>query len=603
MECSVDGKSGYKFGQSGHCYTHDGSDAGKKAAKKKAVRQAIAIGGGKAPPDLSARDLADAAMKTCKECGKSRPLARFPDDGRTSDGHSAVCVNCRFLGERAFEELETVDLTGVELLSTGGPYFGSGSPDEGDHFDEDYLKSLAANALALKEEVHAPIKVGHSKAQRLLKNSGLFVDEMPAAGWVENQRVAGGKLLGDLRKVPKQIAELIKSGAFRKRSVELSKVKSQTDDGKEYEVVSALALLGAKAPAVRTLNDIVTQWYSDADDKPDTHLEETVRLMLADVENDTDARTVDLAEGDVIWDAENGAQDWQQDLAAALNANTSGDQNMPQPYYVQDIDQLNRRAIVCDWRSNTYWVVPFSVGSSGDPVAAPFEEWMLAEQAWVQAANEGATRTAGDYAQHTQLFGEVRDTWSVAESKPENSKPRELSDEQSEKLAEMFGITETDAVKRREAVLAAFGEFTKQETPAPTPEPTPPTPTPTPTEPAPSEPTAALSAEEKDKLMADARAAREFVEGAKTSRIEANLKACARMGKIDPKDFADWRGFMERDYDLAVKQLAKLPVNRQLLVTYGSDESGEGSENLEEEVYRAYAAATGVTPRPKEKAA
>lgn len=601
--CTVGSKDGYRYGGSGKCYTHDGSDAGKKRAKKQAVRQAIAIGGGKAPEGLSDRDLADAAMKTCSDCGKSRPLARFPDDARTSDGHSGTCVTCRFGSNHAeaFAELETVDLDGVELLSSGGPYFGDGSPEEGDFFEEDYLKELAQNAETLQGEAFVPIKIGHSRGQRLLKNSGLYTDEQPAAGWIENQRVAGGKLLGDLKKVPKKIADLIDVGAFRKRSVELSKIKSQTDDGKEYEVISALALLGAKAPAVRTLNDIVTAWYSDAEDGELDHMEETVRLMLADAVNDTGNRTVDLAEGDVIWDSENGSQDWQQDLTAALNANagpTDGyglTSEMTNPYYVQEIDQVNRKAIVCDWRTNTYWVVPFTIGSgsdSDDPIPAPFEQWTLAEQAWVQAANETATASNQDFAQHEEFLAELADTRTVSATAAA-AKP-EWTDEQVASFATGFGIEESDVAKRREAVEAKFAELAPKPEVKEEPKVEPPV----------DASVATLSQEEKDKLLADAAAGRTFAESQQKERREANIMACVEMGKIDPKDADHWRSFMESNYDLAVEALAKLPINKTLLASFGSDDNGDGAPGAaEEQFYRAYAAQTGVTPVERGKAA
>lgn len=38
MKCSKDGKSGWKYGDSGHCYTGPG-------AKKKAIKQGVAIDG------------------------------------------------------------------------------------------------------------------------------------------------------------------------------------------------------------------------------------------------------------------------------------------------------------------------------------------------------------------------------------------------------------------------------------------------------------------------------------------------------------------------------------------------------------------------------
>lgn len=43
MSCSSDGKSGYKYGESGHCYTHDGSEKSKKMAHNKAAKQGRAI--------------------------------------------------------------------------------------------------------------------------------------------------------------------------------------------------------------------------------------------------------------------------------------------------------------------------------------------------------------------------------------------------------------------------------------------------------------------------------------------------------------------------------------------------------------------------------
>lgn len=43
--CSEDGKSGFKWGDSGKCYLHDGTEAGIKAAKEKAVKQGLAEGG------------------------------------------------------------------------------------------------------------------------------------------------------------------------------------------------------------------------------------------------------------------------------------------------------------------------------------------------------------------------------------------------------------------------------------------------------------------------------------------------------------------------------------------------------------------------------
>lgn len=47
MECQVNGKPGFKYGQSGKCYTHNGTEEGIKSAKKKAIKQGLAMGEGK----------------------------------------------------------------------------------------------------------------------------------------------------------------------------------------------------------------------------------------------------------------------------------------------------------------------------------------------------------------------------------------------------------------------------------------------------------------------------------------------------------------------------------------------------------------------------
>lgn len=43
MRCQMDGKSGWKWGENGTCYTHSGDAASMMAAKKKAIKQAVAV--------------------------------------------------------------------------------------------------------------------------------------------------------------------------------------------------------------------------------------------------------------------------------------------------------------------------------------------------------------------------------------------------------------------------------------------------------------------------------------------------------------------------------------------------------------------------------
>lgn len=146
--------------------------------------------------------------------------------------------------------LATVDLVGVEVFAAGGPFHGRNSPPSGDRWTRRELEEIAAANRELAGELKPPAKIGH--------DSGA-----PAVGWLEGLHLnpEGTKLLADIKRVPRQLAELIRAGAYRTRSVELSKVTSQTT-GKVYPwAVSGMAFLGGQVPAVRTLAD-VTRLYS-----------------------------------------------------------------------------------------------------------------------------------------------------------------------------------------------------------------------------------------------------------------------------------------------------------------------------------------------------
>lgn len=166
----------------------------------------------------------------------------------------------------------TFDMLGVEILSTGGPIHGVGSPPEGDYWTLDELRGMATAAAELGPELIPPNKIGHADEQVLVKNSIAAGDmpapadgELPAAGWLANQRVEGERLVADIKRVPKIVKDVIQLGAYRKRSAELSKVKSQVS-GKEYPwVVSGLAWLGGKQPAVKTLGDVIALYEGSAD--------------------------------------------------------------------------------------------------------------------------------------------------------------------------------------------------------------------------------------------------------------------------------------------------------------------------------------------------
>lgn len=154
--------------------------------------------------------------------------------------------------------LATVDLLDQEILRAGGPFHGVGSPPEGDHLSIGDLQGMAAAFAELRDELHPPVKLGHGKGQELLSEHSF------AAGWLDNVRVVGDRLVADLRKVPKLVADLIRAGAWRTKSSEFG--PHMATDGRVFPmVVKALSLQGARLPAVRSLSDLTKLYEADGD--------------------------------------------------------------------------------------------------------------------------------------------------------------------------------------------------------------------------------------------------------------------------------------------------------------------------------------------------
>lgn len=121
----------------------------------------------------------------------------------------------------------------------------------GDEYTLDDLDKMV-NAHAETRDKFLPfMKIGHNDDQNLLK-----ADELPAAGYVENLRRVGEKLIGDFIDIPQKIYTLMKNKAYKKRSAEIA--WDIEFDGKTYErMLVGVALLGAVMPAVSSLDDII----------------------------------------------------------------------------------------------------------------------------------------------------------------------------------------------------------------------------------------------------------------------------------------------------------------------------------------------------------
>lgn len=468
------------------------------------------------------------------------PRRRFGDVGQ---GH--VMIHRRSLeAERVDNEDGTVDLIGVEIMAVGGPVFGQGSPPEGDFWTLEDLRGMAAADAELGDELTPPNKIGHPDEQTLVANSIAAgelpaLGEMPAVGWLEDVRVAGTKLLADVKHVPRVVADLIEKGAYRTRSVELAKITSQ-ETGKTYDwVVTGLAWLGGKMPAVKTLGDVVKLYEGD------------VPLR--------NQRLVSYAVGEVVWSPEAGLEHLRQIVNAALNPGP-GSQGEPARYWVRDV--APGVALVEDWngQTSTAYVVPFAI-SAGVVTLAASSDWTLAEQAWVEVGRANEERAL-----------------TLRESRGDTRAMRYTA-EQRRTFAEATGLEESAVT---DEMLAAAGVRSNETEPPPDTTTTTTTTTTPPADEPVDEPEAERALESRlARVEARSLAAEtELLQERRNAFVETSI----REGRIAPGQRETLETLFNRDQDAARAFVSGLPVRDDLLEELGSDDDRDL-----EEVARSYA--------------
>lgn len=140
-------------------------------------------------------------------------------------------------------------LEGVEIFAVGTWNY--------QKFTREDLQDIARNTSALmaKSNHRPPLKLAHDPEQPLAGEEGDL-----ALGWAENLRVQGDKLLADFANVPDIVAQAIDATLLRGVSVEMRYIE-------EFGwVLTAVALLGADLPAVKTIQDL--QAYLSAPNDP-----------------------------------------------------------------------------------------------------------------------------------------------------------------------------------------------------------------------------------------------------------------------------------------------------------------------------------------------
>jgi len=145
------------------------------------------------------------------------------------------------------------------------PFFKTGTHN-GKSYSESDLDRLVTNFYSLKNIVQPVLKLGHG-GQKFLKNEGL-----PAIGWIESIKKMGQILYADIKNIPKRIYELLKNKAYRRPSAEIYEDYQvelygnfKDEKGQQYGLtLSAIALLGADIPAIKSLPDIEALFNNDA---------------------------------------------------------------------------------------------------------------------------------------------------------------------------------------------------------------------------------------------------------------------------------------------------------------------------------------------------
>lgn len=106
-------------------------------------------------------------------------------------------------------------------------------------------EQLAASIAAYDPKVHeAPLVIGHPK------------DNGPAYGWVSALSFAEGEVVAEVDQVNPEFAELVKAGAFKKRSASFYTPDSPANPVPGVYYLRHVGFLGAQPPAVKGLSPV-----------------------------------------------------------------------------------------------------------------------------------------------------------------------------------------------------------------------------------------------------------------------------------------------------------------------------------------------------------
>lgn len=132
-------------------------------------------------------------------------------------------------------------------------------------------EQLAASIAAYDPKVHeAPLVIGHPK------------DNGPAYGWVSALSFADGEVVAETAQVNPDFAEMVASGAFKKRSASFYTPDSPSNPVPGVYYLRHVGFLGAQPPAIKGLTPVE---FNDADEgvlefSDDTYTSSTVAHLF-----------------------------------------------------------------------------------------------------------------------------------------------------------------------------------------------------------------------------------------------------------------------------------------------------------------------------------
>src|SRR5262245_42425456 len=146
----------------------------------------------------------------------------------------------------AYKDLPTTSIKALEIFSVG--------TWNGDKYTAADLEAMV-DAFD-KVGFEPPLKAGHEHGQEAAGTMKRLFGA-PALGYVERIFIRGGKLLADIRDVPRRFADLIDKGAYKRVSAEIYWNYKNEHTGAVFpRVLKAIAFLGAQIPALTNLKAI-----------------------------------------------------------------------------------------------------------------------------------------------------------------------------------------------------------------------------------------------------------------------------------------------------------------------------------------------------------